>query len=358
MSESSLHEWLWYTLGRTLGASHCAVAWIGSASVTWLPGCCRAEFPQRKTYVRSILGRSAIKACKVLIDAGTLYATVCNCDYLCGSVLMKILSKWNHLHRLATRKLANFWGSDMWRTIRTRRTPCFQKNLAPHLHWPTYLTGSVCLDVFLHSPVQKGQPWRSPYIGRSHMNLQIFLPLQDPAWSIQVVTYPFYDLVTFVIQFRQRACGHGIQDNCGITIPKLLRWALPSQYATCLDDASCAALRAPPSFLVSEFVSTGEYRFNKGLLCVWTLQTLAEVRIAIQSVAVAVPASRSVISRGLEAGGFWCVGFWCPKGRRAETCSCCSGLCHRLPCRGSANQHPTYLPIDLQQGSYYHTHTT
>lgn len=45
MSESSLHEWLWYTLGRTLGASHCAVAWIGSASVTWLPDCCRAEFP-------------------------------------------------------------------------------------------------------------------------------------------------------------------------------------------------------------------------------------------------------------------------------------------------------------------------
>lgn len=45
MSESSLHEWLWYTLGRTLGASHRAVAWIGSASVTWLPDCCRAEFP-------------------------------------------------------------------------------------------------------------------------------------------------------------------------------------------------------------------------------------------------------------------------------------------------------------------------
>lgn len=130
----------------------------------------------------------------------------------------------------------------------------------------------------------------------------------------------------------------------------------PSQYATCLVDTSCAALRTQPCFLVSEFVSTGSIRAAP--LCVWTLQTLAEVRIAIQSVAVAVPASRSVISRGLEAGGFWCVGFWCPKGRRAETCSCCSGLCHRLPCRGSANQHPTYLPIDLQQGSYYHTHTT
>lgn len=264
------------------------------------------------------------------------------------------ISKWNHLHRLATRKLANFWGSDMRRTIRTRRTPCFRKNLAPHLHWPTYLTGSVCLDVFLHSPVQKGQPWRSPYIGRSHMNLQIFLSLQDPAWSIQVVTYPFY-LVTFAIQLREKACGHGIQDS-GITIPKLLRWALPSQHATCLVDTSCAALRTQPCFLVSEFVNTGSIRAAP--LCVWTLQTLAEVRIAIQSVAVAVPASRSVISRGLEAGGFWCVGFWCPKGRSAETCSCCSGLCHRLPCRGSANQHPTYLPIDLQQGSYYHTHTT
>lgn len=42
-----------------------------------------------------------------------------------------------------------------------------------------------------------------------------------------------------------------------------------------------------------------------------------------------------------------------PKGRSAETCSCCSGLCHRLPCRGLANQHPTYLPIDLQQGSHF-----
>ena len=221
----------------------------------------------------------------------------------------------------------------------------------------TYIPHWLCLIApFLQSPVQKGQPWRSPYIGRSHMNLQIFLSLQDPAWSIQVVTYPFYDLVTFVIQFRQRACGHGIQDNCGLTIPKLLRWALPSQHATCLVDTSCAALRTQPCFLVSEFVSTGSIRAAP--LCVWTLQTLAEVRIAIQSVAVAVLASRSVISRGLEAGGFWCVGFWCPKGRRAETCSCCSGLCHRLPCRGSANQHPTYLPIDLQQGSYYHTHTT
>ena len=51
------------------------------------------SFLKEKMYVRSILGRSAIKACKVLIDPGTLYATVCDCDYLCCSVLMRILSK-------------------------------------------------------------------------------------------------------------------------------------------------------------------------------------------------------------------------------------------------------------------------
>lgn len=180
-------------------------------------------------YVRRILGRSAIKACKVLIDPGTLYATVCACDYLCCSVLMKILSNikmksFASLGHKEACKLLRLW--HVTHHSHSSHSLFSEKPGSPPTL--TYIPHWLCLlGRFLHSPVQKGQPWRSPYIGRSHMNLQIFLSLQDPACSIQVVTYPFYDLVTFAMQFCERACGHGIQDNCGITIPKLLRWAIP-----------------------------------------------------------------------------------------------------------------------------------